>query len=118
MENKPVDTFKEKPKMKSAWWTMGLGLAAIFGSSIALCIFNSAIRPMIDEAFNNKNAGGTVGFVVGILALALSISALVTGFCAFKKDERSWVLWLGFVPAVLVFVFWVFIFIGEFLFFE
>jgi len=104
--------------MKLARWTMVLGLAAIFVSFIALCIFNSALRPMINEAFNNMNAGGTVGFVVGILALALSISALVTGFRAFKKHERSWALWLGFVPAVLIFLFWFLGFISEFLFVE
>ena len=115
MKNEMISKFKDKPKTKTAWWAMGLGLAAIFGSQILLGVFTAVIRPMIDKA-SNENVGATIGFGVMIFALALSVSALVAGVRAFKKGERSWVLWVGFVPAILSGAFWIFMIIGEFIF--
>jgi len=115
MKKEIISQFNEKPKTKIAWWAMGLGLAAFLGSQMLLGIFTAVIRPMIDKA-SNENIGAIVGFGVMIIALALSVSALVAGIRAFKKGERSWVLWVGFVPAILSGAFWVFMIIGEFIF--
>ncbi|MGA7677744.1 MAG: hypothetical protein WCA51_05150 [Dehalococcoidia bacterium] len=114
MEKEVSSKFKEKPKTKMAWWAMGLGLSSIlifpfFG------IFAAVIRPIIDKA-SSEIVGVVVGFGSIIVALILLVSALVTGVRAFKKGERSWVLWVGFVPAILVGVFSVFMIIGEFIF--
>lgn len=94
---------------------MGLGLAAFLLGPMLTGIFASVIRPMIDKA-SSENAGATIGFNFGPVSLILSIFALVTCIRAFKKGERSWVLWVGFVPAILTGAFWVFMIIGEFLF--
>lgn len=110
-----ISKFKEKPRTKTAWWAMGLGLATILGGQMLLGIFTAVIRPMIDKA-SNENVGATIGFGVMIFALALSVSALVAGVRAFRKGERSWVLWVGFVPAILTGAFWAFMIIGEFIF--
>jgi len=114
MKNEVISKFKEKPRTKTAWRAMGLGLSSIlifpfFG------IFTAAIRPMIDKA-SNEIIGAVVGYGFMIIALILLVFAFVTGVRAFKKGERSWVLWVGFVPAILVGAFWVFMIIGEFIF--
>ena len=114
MKVEAISKFKEKPKTKIAWWVMGLGLSSIlifpfFG------IFTAFIRPIIDKA-SSEIFGAAVGFGSMIVALILLVSALAIGVRAFKKGERSWVLWVGFVPAILVGAFWVFMIIGEFIF--
>ena len=114
MKEKIISKFKEKPKTKTAWWAMGLGLATILGGPL-LGIFTTVVRPMIDKA-SSENVGAAIGFSLMIVSLILSVSALVAGILAFKKGERSWVLWVGFVPAILTGAFWVFMIIGEFIF--
>lgn len=116
MKKEVISKFKEMPKTKTAWWAMGLGLGTLLVMPI-LGIFASVIRPMIDPiSVNSENTGARIGFGVGVVALIFSISAIVAGVSAFKKGERSWVLWVGFVPAILVGAFWIFMIIGEFIF--
>lgn len=114
MKNEVISTFKEKPKTKTAWWAMRLGLGTILVGPL-LGIFTAVIRPLIDKA-SSENVGATIGFGVGVISLILSVSALVAGTRAFKKGERSWVLWVGFVPAILIGAFWIIMIIGEFIF--
>ena len=114
MKNEVISKFKEEPKTKTAWWAMGLGLGTLLMFPI-LGIFTATIRPMIDRA-SSENVGATVGFGVMIVALAISVSALIVGVRAFKKGERSRILWIGFVPAILTGVLWIFMIIGEFIF--
>ena len=113
MKKEVVSKFKEKPRTKTAWWAMGLGLSSILIFPF-LGIFTAVIRPIIDKA-SSENVGAVVGYGSMIVALILLVSALVTGVRAFKKGERSWVLWVGFVPAILVGALWVFMIIGEWL---
>ncbi len=115
MKKEVISKFKDKPRTKTAWWAMGLGLGTVLGGPIMLGIFAAVIRPIIDRA-SNENTGAALGFNLGIVSLILSVFALVTCIRAFKKGERSWVLWVGFVPAILTGAFWVFMIIGEFIF--
>ena len=96
---------------------MWLGLSTIFIFPI-LGIFASVIRPILDPASVNpeRTIWGEVGFALGVFGLILSVSSIATGISAYKKGERSWVLWVGFVPAVLVGGFWIFMIVGEFIF--
>ena len=117
---KIISTFKEKPKTNTAWWAMGLGLSTLLIPPL-LGIFTAVIRPIIDKASmegreSSGNLGANIGFGAGVVVLILSVSAIITGVRAYKKGERSWVLWVGFVPAILVGAFWVFMIIGEFIF--
>lgn len=114
MKNEVISKFEERPKTKTAWWAMGLGLGTLLMFPM-LGIFTSVIRPIIDEA-SSENVGAVAGFGLMIAALILSISALVLGIRAFKQGERSRVLWVGFVPAILTGILWVFMIIGEFIF--
>ena len=110
-----ISAFKDSPKTKTAWWAMGLGLASLFVPPF-LGIFAAVIRPLIDQATGSESIGIPIGFGMVVFALALSISALVLGILAYKKGERSWVLWLGFVPAILIGLFWIFMVVGEFVY--
>ncbi len=94
---------------------MGLGLSTLFVSQILLGLFASVIRPMINRA-GSENLGASIGFGLMIFSFILSCSALITCILAYKKGERSWVLWTGFVPAILSGAFWIFMIIGEFIF--
>ena len=109
-----VSRFKDKPHYKSTWKALYFGLSTIFVFPF-LGIFASIINPIISRVIG-QTFGIGVGFSVAILSLTLSILALVFGIKALKKGERSWVLWIGFVPAVLVACFWIFMIVGEFLF--
>lgn len=119
MEQKIISKFKEKPKTKTAWRAMYLGVATFFIPPI-LGTFAAVIRPMIDpasmEGRETDYLGMFMGFSLAIFSLILSILALVTSIRAFKMGERSWVLWLGFVPAILIAIFWIMMIMGEFLF--
>jgi uncharacterized membrane protein len=120
MKKEVISKFKEKPRTKTAWWAMGLGLSTILIPPL-LGIFAAVIRPIIDKASmvgraSSENVGATVGFGVGVFSLILSVSALVAGIIALKKGERSWALWVGFIPAILVGAFWIFMVVGEFVF--
>jgi len=49
-------------------------------------------------------------------ATGLGIATIIAGVRAFKQGERSWVLWLVFIPAILNGALWIFMIIGEFIF--
>jgi hypothetical protein len=114
MKKEIISRFKEKPKTKLAWRAMYLGLS-VFLVPPFLGIFAAVIRPVIDRA-SSENVGAAVGFGVGAMVLVLSVLALITSIRAYRQGERSWVMWLGLVPAILIGAFWIFMIIGEILF--
>jgi hypothetical protein len=114
MEKGVISKFKERPKTKTAWRAAWFGLVTLLIPPM-LDIFAAVIRPIIDRV-SSENTGAAIGFASGIAALILSISAIAACVNAFKKGERSWFLWAGFIPAVLTGVFWVFVIVGEFIF--
>ena len=113
MPQEIISKFREKPKNKTAWRAMWLGLAT-FLIFPALGIFAAIINPLIIR-ITGERIGMVSGFVMVILSLMLSISALIIGIRAFRQGERSWVLWVGFIPAILVGLFWIFMIVGEIL---
>ena len=103
MKKKIISQFKEMPKTKIAWWAMGLGLAAVLEIPV-LALLNQIILKLTGVFFAQS---------IGITGIVLTITALVTGTIAYRKGERSWVLWLGFGPAILVGLFWLIMIIAE-----
>lgn len=114
MKREIISHFKEKPRTKTAWWAMRLGLSTILVVPI-LVIFAAVFRPIIEKA-SGEIAGAAAGLTTILFSFVLSVAALVAGIRAYRKGERSWVLWIGFVPAILVGAFWVFVIIGEIMF--
>jgi len=109
-----ISHFKEKPQTKIGWWTMGLGLATVVIGPM-LGIFTALLRQIVDkESVTSQNFA--LGFTGGLFGLILAVATYVSFARAFKKGERSWVLWVGLVPAVLIGAFWIFMIIGEFIF--
>ncbi|HAS33994.1 hypothetical protein A3J91_00090 [Candidatus Peribacteria bacterium RIFOXYC2_FULL_58_10] len=115
MHQAPISTFREKPRTALAWWAMGLGLGTLLLGGPTLGIFAAVVSPALDRTFGG-NVAGIVGFCLAAAALILPVCALVAGILALRKGERSWVLWVGFVPAILACAFWAFMIVGEFLF--
>jgi hypothetical protein len=109
-----MSKFKSRAATKAAQWTMGLGLGTILIFPI-LVIFTSVLRPILDKV-SGENTGISIGFGILAFSLILSVSALSTGFYAYRKGDRSSTLWAGLIPALVVAAFWVFMIIGEFLF--
>jgi hypothetical protein len=114
MKSPIISTFKEMPKTKIAWWAMGLGLATLLSGPF-LSFFTAVIRPLLTNLFT-ESASGAFGLNLGIFSLIFCAIAIVVGILALRKGERSWVVWLGFIPALLSGVFWLFMFGGELLF--
>ncbi len=114
MAKEIISEFKGKPKTKTARRVIALGLGTVLGSLI-LGIFTAVVRPMIDRT-SGENVGTVVGFSLMIVLLMLALVAIITGVRAFKKGERSWVLWLGFIPAILNGAMWLLMVMGEFIF--
>lgn len=87
MSSETISRFSDRPKTRLAWWSMGLGLSAL------LVLVGRAVLD-VGVSWGELN-------VLPALALVLGISALVTGITAFRRGERSVVLWIGLVPGVL-----------------
>jgi len=114
MAKEVISKFREGPKTKIAWWAMGLGLSTFLGGPI-MGINAAVIQPMIDKA-GGEYLGTVVSFGMMIATLGVLVAALVTGIRALKMGERSWILWIGFVPAALSVAFWLLMIVGEFVF--
>jgi len=93
---------------------MGLGLATLLAGPF-LAFFTAVIRPLLSRMFT-EGASGAFGLNLGILSLIVCAAAIVVGILVLRKGERSWVVWLGFIPALISGVFWIFMFAGELLF--
>ncbi|MEI7513504.1 MAG: hypothetical protein WCJ74_02705 [bacterium] len=113
MEKQTLNEFKDGPKTKIAWWAMGLGMSTILLMPL-LGVFGAFISPRIADAWGER-VQMVMGFIFAILVISFLIFTLVVNIRAFRKGERSWILWLGFVPVILETVFFVFMIIGEFL---
>jgi hypothetical protein len=113
MEKEIISTFKERPKTRIAWWAMGLGLATVLTNPFFSLL--TALRPILSRIITGKIfLLSSISLMV--FSLLLAIAALVVSIIAFKKGERFWVMWLGFIPAILGCVFWIVMIAGEFLF--
>lgn len=88
MSRETLNLLRDRPRTKSAWWSMGLGLTALLGLGA------SSVLPDADVTWRELN-------VVPSVLLVLGISALVTGVAAYRRGERSFVLWIGLVPGIL-----------------
>ncbi len=109
---KIISSFKEKPKLKETWWTMRLGLASLFAPFLG--IINGFVRRVFGPmGINSKNIGIPTGFSGVVLALVLSLSGVIISIRSYQQGERSWVLRIGFISALLVALFWLFMSVGE-----
>jgi len=114
MKNEIISRFNQKPKLAITWWAMRLGLATVLSGPF-LGTSAAVLRPAIDRA-GGESLGSAIGIVLVMLILALVVSAFGLGLYVYRKGERSWVMWIGFIPAILAVLFWLFMVIGEFVF--
>jgi uncharacterized membrane protein YhaH (DUF805 family) len=114
MKKQILSKFEDSPKTKIGWGAMWLGLSTIFIMPL-LGIFGAILSPMITVSLGERFQLWT-GIILEILIVALLVSAVTVGIRAFRKGERSWLFWLGFTPAILSTVFFIFMIVGEFIF--
>ena len=110
MNIKVISKFNERPKTRLAWWVLGLGMGMLL-IELILGLFTSLIRPLLIDA---GSPAGSPAFGIGLggIANALCLGTLVTGLLTLRRGERSWVVWLGLLPALL----FVLLLIADFLF--
>lgn len=118
MQTVIISKFSQKPKNQTTWQGMWLGLSTLLIPP-ALGIFASAIRPLIDPASmegREDRLGIEMGFGLVILSLVLVFFSFKLSIKAYKQGERSWVMWSGLIPSILIGLFWIFMIVGELFF--
>lgn len=100
MGREAISKFKDKPINKSTWTGMWLGIASIFIFPI-LGINAKFIRPLADN-YLGEGRGAIAALIIAISCIALAIVAFVLNIKSYRKGERSWVMWIGLAPSVLI----------------
>lgn len=109
------NTFKAKPNSGAVWWIMGLSLASLFAPLLG--VLNRLFHQTLDRiSLNNSAIRLPMGFVGVALSLVLSVLAVIVGVRFYRQGVRTWLLWVGFFPALLITLFWTFMIIGEVVF--
>ena len=100
-----------KPATRTGWWGFGLGVAAV-----AWGLFATSIPMMIRQMIPEDTAPPLflpIGLATVAVAVLLAISAIVVGIRSIRSGDRSVLLFLGFVPGLVVGGFWIVFAIGE-----
>jgi len=100
-----VNIIRGKPKLRLAWVAMALGLAALL--EIPLFALYSLIGRQMQRAGVQSGPG------VGIFGILITLVAFITSFIIYRKGERSWVLWVGLISAIVIGAFWLLMIIAE-----
>lgn len=94
---------KGLPKYKLAWLGMILGLLAILEFPI-LFLYSFISQKMAAMQFGPGI--GFVGIIITLCALAINTSL-------YRKGERSWAFWVGYISSLLIGAFWLALIIAE-----
>ena len=97
--NDPLpSTFKQLPKSRIAWWSVGL--AAVF---VVLSILDMYVMYRVSNNLPLAQRGAMISF--GFLLMLSGLAAGITGLIALlKKKERSWLTWLSTLPGLLMLI--------------
>ena len=107
------NSFRDKSKLRITRWSARAGVLSLLLSITALVLL-----PQIAFFSITRNSNGTfeenfgilifyliIGSLIIFLAFISSLIGLTLGIIAFRKGERSRVLWVGIVPSVLFLTF-------------
>ncbi len=100
MGKEVISKFKDKPINKSTWIGMWLGLASILAFPL-LGINAKFLRPILGDVVG-EGTGSIVTAVFAFLCIMLIVIGFIANLRSYRRGERSWVMWLGFVPSILV----------------
>lgn len=105
MNSPSLSTFKQLPRSKIAWWSVGL--AAVF---VVLSLVDMYVMYRVSNNLPLAQRGTMISF--GFLLMLSGLAAGITGLIALlKKRERSWLTWLSTLPGLLM----IFLLLGEFI---
>ena len=82
---------REMPRFGISWWAMGLGLSLFVIPTLRA---TNALPDNWNITWGQLN-------VIPALIFPLLILALITNTAAYRKGERSYILWVGIIPTIL-----------------
>jgi len=97
MQTQIISKFFELPKTKTTWWAFGLGLTLLLG--VIMFIMVLADHPSSKDDLGIFASKLILIFIVEVIVF---IPNLISGIRSYKKGERSFVLWIGLIPAIIV----------------
>lgn len=68
---------------------------------------------LLYSAISKRSGATQFGPNIGLVGITVTFMALVFGTVVYRKGERSWVLWLGYIPAILLGGFWLILLVAE-----
>jgi hypothetical protein len=83
---------------------MRLGLATLAGVPL-VSFLTAVILPAFNVEFTDE-MGRTLGVSLGVFSLLVGVAAIVAGILALPRGERSWLVWLGLILAILTLIVW------------
>lgn len=116
MANKVVSKFKEDPKLPVTKKAMWFGIGSFVWAFVVVNVPYWITMYYRDIKGKEVPISPWIGLSLIFVELILAIVALNFGMKGYKQGERSWVLWIGLVPAILVALFFVIFIVGEFVF--
>ena len=99
------------PTSVLGWRAFWLSVATVVWG-VLLPSLPELLRPAVEGA-SGRPIPIPVGLTSAALEFVLALTALVVGFVALRRGERSWLTLLAFVPAVAVGGFWILFGLGE-----
>ncbi|MFA6514300.1 MAG: hypothetical protein WCT50_03380 [Patescibacteria group bacterium] len=106
MKKQTISKFKQPPQLKITWWVSSFFIYLILGIIAYMIIKIIPLNQNIySDIYDMKIAGVSRLLKIVIVEIIFSIPTFILGIIAYRKGERSWILWLGFIPAIIINVF-------------
>lgn len=101
MEKQILSRFNELPKLKTTWLTL------VFSIITILLTLSHLLSPLDSISIDHKITATEI-LISKIIRYSSFfvplILAFIFGLISQKKGERSWVLWLGLLPAIFLLI--------------
>ena len=91
---------------------MWMGLSILL-TPMVMGTYAAVGRPFFDGLVGQK-AGIALGIVLTIVVFTWVGLAVKANIKAFKSGERSWMMWVGLAPAMLIGLMWLAMIVAEF----
>ncbi len=117
MNNQIISKFKELPKIKISWLALSLAIILIIGIikfiiflSVPIeLILGSTESPYVGKVLHEHIYFSLINFIIFIPTLILVINS-------YRKGERSWVLWIVYLPLIILPIFLILIWLNVILY--
>jgi|GEM_PF-3343303 len=105
--NSIISKFCELPKISKTWRIFYYGFSIIL-MNILYKLYNTIFPEDIDKHIGRTTGefywSNLIGPIYVLIELFFLIYSIKIGIDSFKKGERSWILWLGFLHIVIIII--------------